>query len=84
MKVINSLILEYLQYNNYEHSANVFAPEANIKKDYDRRKIAQKLDINQDYETQKLPLLYSKIFNQVFVLDKNDNYLNLKLHIFYI
>ena len=61
--IINELIKEYLNYNNYLHSSSVFQAETGQPKDkLDRNFIANKLNIIEDNSSRQLPLLYSIIF----------------------
>jgi lisH domain-containing protein FOPNL len=57
--IINDLIREYMQYNNYSHSLSVLTPEAGMSEELlDRNLIAKKLKIVEDSESRKVPLLY--------------------------
>ena len=61
--IINALIKEYLDYNNYLHTASVFQAESGQPKDkIDRNFIATQLNIIENNQSQKVPLLYSIIF----------------------
>ena len=61
--IINALIKEYLDYNNYLHTASVFQAESGQPKDkIDRNFIANQLNIIENNQSQKVPLLYSIIF----------------------
>ena len=61
--IINELIKEYLNYNNYLHSLSVFNAETGQPKEMlDRNFIANKLNINETSSSRQLPLLYSIIF----------------------
>ena len=47
--IINDLIREYLEHNNYQHSLAVFGPESNMpEKMLDRQMITKKLKIVED------------------------------------
>ena len=61
--IINSLIKEYLDYNNYLHTSSVLQAESGQPKDkIDRNFIANQLNIIENNQSQKVPLLYSIIF----------------------
>ena len=61
--IINALIKEYLDYNNYLHTASVFQAESGQPKDkIDRNFITNQLNIIENNQSQKVPLLYSIIF----------------------
>ena len=61
--IINELIKEYLNYNNYLHSSSVFQAESGQPKDQlDRNFIANQLNIIETNESRQIPLLYSIIF----------------------
>ena len=61
--IINALIKEYLDYNNYLHTSSVFQAESGQPKDkLDRNFIASELNIVETNQSQKVPLLYSIIF----------------------
>ena len=61
--IINELIKEYLNYNNYLHSLSVFNAETGQPKEgLDRAFIANKLNIIETNSSRQLPLLYSIIF----------------------
>ena len=61
--ILNYLIKEYLDYNNYLHTASVFQAESGQPKDkLDRNFIASQLNIVETNQSQKVPLLYSIIF----------------------
>ena len=59
--IINALIKEYLDYNNYLHTASVFQAESGQPK-LDRNFIASQLNITETNQSQKIPLLYSILF----------------------
>ena len=68
--IINELIKEYLQYNNYLHSLSVFQAETGQPKNkLDREFIANQLNIIESNSSRQVPLLYSIIFGI-----KNENY----------
>ena len=68
--IINELIKEYLQYNNYLHSLSVFQAETGQPKNkLDREFIANQLNIIESNSSRQVPLLYSIIFGI-----KNQNY----------
>ena len=61
--IINALIKEYLDYNNYLHTSSVFQAESGQPKDkLDRNFIASQLNISETNQSQKVPLLYSLLF----------------------
>ena len=61
--IINALIKEYLDYNNYLHTSSVFQAESGQPKDkLDRNFIASQLNISETNQSQKVPLLYSILF----------------------
>jgi lisH domain-containing protein FOPNL len=59
--IINALIKEYLDYNNYLHTASVFQAESGQPK-LDRNFITSQLNIIETNQSQQVPLLYSLIF----------------------
>ena len=59
--IINTLIKEYLDYNNYLHTASVFQAESGQPK-LDRNFITSQLNIIETNQSQQVPLLYSLIF----------------------
>ena len=59
--IINALIKEYLDYNNYLHTASVFQSESGQPK-LDRNFITSQLNIIETNQSQQVPLLYSLIF----------------------
>ena len=59
--IINALIKEYLDYNNYLHTASVFQAESGQPK-LDRNFITSQLNIIETNQSQRVPLLYSLIF----------------------
>ena len=68
--IINELIKEYLQYNNYLHSLSVFQAETGQPKNkLDREFIANQLNIIESNSSRQVPLLYSIIFGK-----KTENY----------
>ena len=70
--IINALIKEYLDYNNYLHTSSVFQAESGQPKDkLDRNFIASELNIVETNQSQKVPLLYSIIFG---LKKQGDNY----------
>ena len=71
--IINALIKEYLDYNNYLHTSSVFQAESGQPKDkLDRNFIASQLNISETNQSQKVPLLYSILFG----LQKEDEKFN--------
>ena len=60
--IINALIKEYLEYNNYLHTASVFQAESgHPKEQLDRNFVSSQLNIIETNQSQKVPLLYSII-----------------------
>jgi lisH domain-containing protein FOPNL len=60
--IINDLIREYMEYNNYVHSLSVFGPETGMPDEQlDRNFIAKKLKIVEDSSSKKMPLIYGTI-----------------------
>ena len=68
--IINALIKEYLDYNNYLHTASVFQAESGQPK-LDRNFITSQLNIIETNQSQQVPLLYSIIFG---LQKQDDNY----------
>ena len=61
--IINELIKEYLNYNDYSHSSSVFQSETGQPKDiYDRNSISKELNIIENESNKQIPLLYSILF----------------------
>ena len=74
--IINALIKEYLDYNNYLHTASVFQAESGQPK-LDRNFITSQLNIIETNQSQQVPLLYSLIFGkQIPDEDNEDNNIN--------
>ena len=68
--IINELIKEYLNYNNYLHSLSVFQAETGQPKNkLDRDFIANQLNIIETNSSKQLPLLYTILFG----LKREDN-----------
>ncbi|KAG9416028.1 hypothetical protein AC1031_000426 [Aphanomyces cochlioides] len=59
--IINELIREYMEYNGYRHTLSVFLPESGqpVEKPFQRRFLAQELNITDDPRYTQVPLLYS-------------------------
>mmetsp|Transcript_24922 Transcript_24922/g.48762 ORF Transcript_24922/g.48762 Transcript_24922/m.48762 type:complete len:163 (-) Transcript_24922:359-847(-) len=62
--VINELIRDYLEFNNYHHTLSVFLPETGqpstkLGSDF----LASELHVVQDPELSRIPLLYSLVAN---------------------
>ena len=56
--IINELIKDYLNYNNYTHSSSVFLSETGQPKDlYDRNSISKELNIIENEANKQQPLL---------------------------
>ena len=61
--IINALIKEYLDYNNYLHTSSVFMAESGQPKEkLDKNFVTSQLNIIESNQSQKVPLLYSIIF----------------------
>ena len=61
--LINDLIREYLEFNNYSYSKSVFDSESgNPKERLGRDIITSELNVIENKQTRQLPLLYSLIF----------------------
>ena len=79
--IINALIKEYLDYNNYLHTSSVFQAESGNPKDQlDRNFIANRLNIVETNQSQQVPLLYSLIFGlqkQEDNFDEDNNNINI-------
>ena len=72
--LMNELIKEYLSFNNYNYTASVFETESgNMKEPLERQFIAQKLNLVENENTKKLPLLYSLIFGKKVKLTKEQS-----------
>ena len=68
--IINELIKEYLNYNNYLHSLSVFQAETGQPKNkLDRDFIAKELNIIETNSSKQVPLLYTILFG----LKREDN-----------
>ncbi|KAH9115744.1 hypothetical protein LEN26_011552 [Aphanomyces euteiches] len=59
--IVNELIREYMEYNGYRHTLSVFLPESGqpVEKPFQRRFLAQELNITDDPRYTQVPLLYS-------------------------
>ena len=58
--IINELIREYLQYNQYNHTLSVLLPESGQPiEQFDRTFLANELGIEMNQYSKKVPLLYS-------------------------
>ena len=58
--IINLLIKEYFDYNNYSFSSNVLVSETGqIKTDFDRDELTKELNIIESVNNKNKPLLYS-------------------------
>ena len=58
--LINELIKEYLNYNNYSHSSSLFQSETGQPNNVlDRNSISKKLNIIENESNKQYPLLYS-------------------------
>ena len=71
--IINELIKEYLDYNNYLHSSSVFQSETGQPKDaLNRDTISKELNIIENEQNKQKPLLYSIMFG---LENQNVNYM---------
>lgn len=60
--LVNELVREYMQFNNYNHSLSVFTAEANAPSEQvPREVITQQLRVQEDGQTRQLPLLYALV-----------------------
>ena len=58
--IINLLIKEYLDYNNYTFSSNVFESETGqLKNDFNRNELTKELNIIEGENNKNRPILYS-------------------------
>ena len=58
--IINLLIKEYLDYNNYTFSSNVFESETGqLKNDFNRNALTKELNIIEGENNKNRPILYS-------------------------
>ena len=57
--LVNSLIRDYLNWNNLEYTDKVLSAETGDKKCLSRDEIAEKLNVTGDFQTK--PLLYSMV-----------------------
>uniref|UniRef100_A0A6U4WI96 Centrosomal protein 20 n=2 Tax=Hemiselmis andersenii TaxID=464988 RepID=A0A6U4WI96_HEMAN len=58
--VINELIREYLEYNNFKHTLSVLLPETGQPAErIDRSFLSQDLNVRDDAHTRQIPLLYT-------------------------
>lgn len=61
--LMNDLIWEYLEFNNFNYSKSVFDSECgNPPEKLDREIIASWLNVEENQSTKKLPLLYALVF----------------------
>lgn len=61
--IINELIKDYLNYNNYSYSSSVFQSETGQPNDiYDRKTLSNELNIIENESYIQKPLLYSILF----------------------
>ena len=61
--LINELIKDYLNYNNYSYSSSVFQSETGQPQNiYDRKNIAEQLNIIEIDTNNQKPLLYSILY----------------------
>ena len=74
--IINELIKEYFNYNDYNYSSKVFQSETGqIKNNLNRNELAKELNIIEGENNKNKPLLYS-IFSGL--KNHNDNLIPLK------
>ena len=58
--IINLLIKEYFDYNNYSFSSNVFESETGqLKNDFNRNELTKELNIIEGENNKNRPILYS-------------------------
>ena len=74
--IINELIKEYFDYNDYNYSSKVFQSETGqIKNELKRDDLAKELNIIEGENNKNKPLLYSIFFG---LKNHNDNLIPLK------
>ncbi|XP_046989646.1 centrosomal protein 20-like isoform X1 [Schistocerca americana] len=60
--LINSLIQEYLEWNGYMYTSQILADESGMtSKTYSRQSMQKELQVSEDENTRKLPLLCSLV-----------------------
>merc|ERR1712125_100051 len=61
--IINELIREYLEYNQYHHTLSVLLPESGHPEErcFDRRFLASELRVQEDERSRGIPLLYALV-----------------------
>ncbi|XP_049775129.1 centrosomal protein 20-like isoform X2 [Schistocerca cancellata] len=60
--LINSLIQEYLEWNGYMYTSQILAEESGMtSKTYSRQSMQKELQVSEDENTRKLPLLCSLV-----------------------
>lgn len=63
--LLNELIREYLEFNNYNYTHSVFESESgNDKAALDRAFLARQLGVSETEDTRAVPLLYAMVFGQ--------------------
>ncbi|KAG4108503.1 FOP N terminal dimerization domain-containing protein [Neocallimastix lanati (nom. inval.)] len=61
--IVNELIREYLEFNNYKFTLSVFLSESNQPNDaLDKNFLTKELKVKLDKDSQQLPLLYGLAF----------------------
>lgn len=70
--IINDLIKEYLEFNNYNHSLSVFESECgNPKEKLDRDILSKELNVVENKNTRVVPLIYSLVLGKKSVYEKS-------------
>lgn len=63
--LVNELIREYLEYNNYNYTNSTFEVESgNDKTALDRNFLAHQLGVVENEETRSVPLLYALVYGR--------------------
>jgi lisH domain-containing protein FOPNL len=63
--LLNELIREYLEYNNYNYTNSTFETESgNDKAPLDRNFLSRQLGVSESEDTRAVPLLYALVFGQ--------------------
>ena len=63
--LINELIREYLDYNNYNYTNSTFETESgNDKNALERNFVSRQLGVLENEDTRSLPLIYSLVFGR--------------------
>ena len=77
--IINLLIKEYLDYNNYSFSSNVFESETGqLKNDFNRNELTKELNITEGENNKNRPILYSILQG---LINREENLIPLKFEV---